>query len=75
MKNRMEKIPVSILIPDDVRRAISMFAAEHNLSIGQVIEWMASDYLPEQLVEARKAIAAGVPAPKRRGRPPKKPEA
>lgn len=72
MTGVMERIRVTFDIPEPVRRAIAIYAAETNQSVGQVIEQFAGELIPDHISRAEEAIAAGVPKLARKGRPPKK---
>lgn len=72
MTDVMERIRVTFDVPDPVRRAIAAYAADNNLSVGEVIELMATDYFPDYVQRAEAAIASGVKLPPRKGRPPGK---
>ena len=63
---------VTWYISEDTRRALAICAAERNCSIGDLLDGLVAESLPEHLERARRAIAAGeaAPAPKK-GRKPK----
>lgn len=68
-----ERIRITFDVPDDVRRALNIYAARKNLSVGEVIEAMSRKYLPDDLALARKSIEEGDPPPKARKSRKKKP--
>lgn len=67
----MERTRVTFDIPEPIRRAIAIYAAERNYSVGQVIEEMARECIPAHITRAEEAIAEGDTRPVRKGRPPK----
>lgn len=74
MTGFMERIRVTFDIPDSVRRALLIYAAEHDTTVGAVIAEMTRDYLPEHVKQAEHAIESGRVQLRTKGRPPKKPK-
>ena len=75
MTSLMERIRVTFDVSDAVKRAIAIYAAEQNLTVGQVIERMAAEHIPDHIAQAERAIESGEKRESRRGRPPKPPAA
>lgn len=67
----MERTRVTFDIPESVRRAIAIYAAEQSLTVGQVVEQMATRCIPEAIAQAERAIESGEKREVRKGRPPK----
>lgn len=67
-----ERSKVTFDVSEPTRRALAIFAAERNVTIGDVIERLVKLHLPDHLARAIEAIENGEEAPKpRRGRKPK----
>jgi len=64
-----ERIRITFDVPDRVRRALNIAAAETNETVGEIIERMTGELLQEQLSRADEIIAKGVQSPKRGRRP------
>lgn len=62
---------VTFDVPERVRRALAIFAAERNCTIGEAIEGLVTEHLPDHLSQADRAMATGQagPVPKRGRRP------
>ena len=71
MTDVMERSRVTFDLPEPVRRALLIYAAEQNLTVGEVIEQMAAELIPSHVAQAERAVAAGEAKLSRKGRPPK----
>ena len=69
-----ERIRLTFDVPEEVRRALNIAAARQGKSVGEVIEQLAEEALPEDMEIARRAIAEGESSGPRKGRK-NKPEA
>jgi hypothetical protein len=58
-----ERIRLTYDVPERTKRAIGIAAARTGRTVGEVIEWLAEELLPEDLQLADRSIAAGAKAP------------
>ena len=67
-----ERIRLTFDVPDRVRRALNIAAARRGVPVGEIIEEMTEECLPDDLSLADRTIAQGAEPPKqKKGRKPK----
>jgi hypothetical protein len=67
-----ERIRLTFDVSERVRRALNIYAARMGIPVGEVIEGLVVEHLPEDVAFAERSIAEGKPSPgPKRGRRPK----
>lgn len=64
-----ERPRVTYDVPEEIKRAINIFAARKGFSVSEAIEWMVHQLLEEDLEIAKREIELGTVPPPKRGRP------
>lgn len=72
MPDLMEQTKLTVNVPDTVRRALAIYAAESDQTVGQVLTELVAGSLPDYMKRAEELIRHGAPHPLKKGRPPKK---